>query len=603
MSRRVGALELSPDQAQAMLNARRWAEAEQAFRDLIGQSQVINYEYDEWLRSLSVTYQHLALPYERAIVHVYLHDMKTARAELSTVNQPVLLAHIAQYEKRWTEAAQLFRSASLPMHAAIALERAERFEDAAVAWQQLAVDASATLPAYEAALVHFNCGMCLARIDPHSPEARRALIDSQRKLEQVADDFETTGELERAFDCFAILLKMGKENQSFENLSEGYVNCIRVLASDNLKFYALQYYEDFVRLALERDEYQAAATILQEAGEYSARVGLPYAQHYQGKAAKTWRRCAEHIESQAAPPQMIENALLAAASQFSSIGDYGSVRAMFDKLGTLELGERSKRRYAAIANRFSTVGAAKADAPGLPEYLKQQQAYADIWFADLLEYEMAGDPAAVAASIFGDLRYPDPNRRRALLILLGTAHAKRTNVYGTQATSCWLAELLGELQSYPALAPLEKLFDSTDIQVRCAAVRALRYLYFKRSFVLVQKALNDENTNVHDSALTAISGLHFPHAFKPLARLYKETGEFRVKRACLDSIGKIASVEAAELLVEVLRSDDTQLRDAAFSALRSVDNSDALPILRQQAEVEQNAEVRERILSLLRRHT
>ena len=37
------------------------------------------------------------------------------------------------------------------------------------------------------------------------------------------------GELERAFDCFQILLKLGKESAQFENLAEGYVNCIRVL--------------------------------------------------------------------------------------------------------------------------------------------------------------------------------------------------------------------------------------------------------------------------------------------------------------------------------------------------------------------------------------
>ena len=53
---------------------------------------------------------------------------------------------------------------------------------------------------------------------------RRALVDSQRRLEQVADDFETRGERERAFDCYQILLKLGKESGQFENLAEGYVN-------------------------------------------------------------------------------------------------------------------------------------------------------------------------------------------------------------------------------------------------------------------------------------------------------------------------------------------------------------------------------------------
>jgi HEAT repeat protein len=36
---------------------------------------------------------------------------------------------------------------------------------------------------------------------------------------------------------------------------------------------------------------------------------------------------------------------------------------------------------------------------------------------------------------------------------------------------------LGELQSYAALSPLEKLFASPDPLIRRAAARALRYLY------------------------------------------------------------------------------------------------------------------------------
>ena len=44
-----------------------------------------------------------------------------------------------------------------------------------------------------------------------------------------------------------VLLKLGRDSGSYENLAEGYINCIRILKEDNLKFYVLQYYEDFVR--------------------------------------------------------------------------------------------------------------------------------------------------------------------------------------------------------------------------------------------------------------------------------------------------------------------------------------------------------------------
>ena len=86
-----------------------------------------------------------------------------------------------------------------------------------------------------------------------------------------------------------------RRRAQFENLAEGYVNCIRVLRDDNLKFYVLQYYEDFIKLALERGELHAAATLYQEAAAFAARAGLPYDRHYQHKSALTWMRCAEQV--------------------------------------------------------------------------------------------------------------------------------------------------------------------------------------------------------------------------------------------------------------------------------------------------------------------
>src|SRR6185503_3587698 len=245
MARRTfNSIESTADQAEAFAQQGRWADAERHYRDLIGQTHVINYEYDDWLR-----------------------------------------ARLAEIDKKPAEAATLYQQAKLPVHAAVSFERAKQYTEATAAWRQLLHHSELGHRPYEAALVHFDYGLAAVRLDPHSGEARRALIESQRKLEQVADDFEQVGELERAFDCFQILLKLGKESAQFENLAEGYVNCIRVLRDDNLKFYVLQYYEDFIKLALERGELHAAATLYQEAAAFAARAGLPYDRHYQHKSA------------------------------------------------------------------------------------------------------------------------------------------------------------------------------------------------------------------------------------------------------------------------------------------------------------------------------
>jgi tetratricopeptide (TPR) repeat protein len=630
MARKFNSIESTAVEAEAMVQQGRWVDAERHYRELIGQTHVINYEYDDWLRRLGEIYRHLGRSREAAFVYLYLHYFDMARAQLAgdsrgepaqtATDVAAMRARLAEIEKKWSDAAQLYLQAGLRVHAAVAFEKAKQYPEAVAAWKALlhhpglagstggngaaphTGHTSAGSRAYEAALVHFNYGLAAVRLDPGSTEARRALIESQRKLEQVADDFEQVGELERAFDCFQILLKLGKESAQFENLAEGYVNCIRVLRDDNLKFYVLQYYEDFIKLALERGELHAAATLYQEAAAFAARAGLPYDRHYQHRSALTWMKCADKFVETGVPVQMVENALLAAASQHSAVGDYPAVRECFDKLAGLELPERARKRFTTIAQRYRGLAAPPVELPGLPDYLKQQHAYADIWFVDLLEWEMDGDPHAVAASIVGDLRYPNGIRRRALVVLLTLADATSRRAQAEPETLVHVGELLGELQSYAALSPLEKLFGSSDAVIRRAAVRALRYLYFKRSFVIVRKALTDPDAQVREAALVAIAGLHFPHAFNPLARIYRETSDPRVRAAALQSIGKIQTVEAGEFLVMVLRQESGGLREAAYAALTQMDNADVLPILRQHHEIETNPAVRDTLGDLLRRH-
>jgi tetratricopeptide (TPR) repeat protein len=615
MARRYQSIESTADQAEAMVQQGRYLDAERHYRELIGQTHVINYEYDDWLRRLGEIYRHLGRVREASFVYLYLHYFDLARGQLSSAvasapESPAqrellaLRARLAEVEKKWSDAAGLYRQAELPAHAAVALEHAKQHSEAAAAWRAVLHHPALTGPAhaYEAALVHFNYGMSVVRLDPASADARHALIESQRKLEQVADDFEQAGELERAFDCFQILLKLGRESAQFENLAEGYVNCIRVLREDNLKFYVLQYYEDFIKLALERGELHAAATLYQEAAAFAARAGLPYDRHYQHKSALTWMKCAERFVETGVPVQMVENALLAAASQHSAVGDYPEVRKCFERLAELELPDRAKKRFRTISDRFRGMAAPPVETPGLPDYLRQQHAYAEIWFVDVLEWEMDGDPFAVAASIVGDLRYPNGIRRRALVVLLTLTDARARQAAGEIQTQVQVAELLGELQSYAALSPLEKLYATGAPEVRRAAVRALRFLYFKRSFVIVRKALVDSDAQVREAALVAIAGLHFPHAFNPLARIYRESTDPRVRRAALQSIGKIQTVEAGELLVMVLRQESGPLREAAYQALAAMDNVDVVPILRQHHEIETNAAVRETLGELLRRH-
>ena len=583
---------------QALANG-RYAEAERAYRELIGHIHIVDYEYDDWLRALADVNRQLGRGREAGFIYLYLHYVDLARACFG--DDPALRGRLLEVEKRWADAAAAYQEARLPVHAAVNWEKAKQWDKARATWEALLPHAGLRDRDYELALVHFNVGTSIGRGDAASPAARRALVEAQRRLEQVADDFETKGERERAFDCFQILLKLGKDSGQFENLAEGYVNCIRVLREDNLKFYVLQYYEDFIKLALERGELHAAATLYHEAAEYALKTGLPYDRRYQAKSGDTWVRCAEKYVEQGLPIEMVENAYLAAAQQFSAVGDYGSVRKVFEKLAGLDLSERQKARFETIARRYGEAPDDMPDAPAFPDYLKQQNAYAEIWFADLLEWEMAGDPATVATSIIGDLRFPNGIRRRALVVVLTAAEAATRNAQNDVDTLATLAEQVGDLHSYAALAPLEKLYTHEDPQVRRAAVRAMRFLYFKRCFSIVKKALSDPDASVREAAIGAIGGLHFPQALGPLSRIYNEVGDPRVRAATLDAIGKIQTIEAGEVLVSVLRQESGTLRDAARSALLSLDNADMVPILRQIYEIEPDGATRDVLAEILRR--
>ncbi len=594
-------IESTADQAESLVAQGRFAEAERHFRELIAQTHVIDYEYDDWLRRLADIYRNLKRRREAGFIYLYLHYFDLARESFPEDGGRAARARILEVEKRWAEAAELYHQAAQPVHAAVAYEKAKKPASAARVWQSLLDDPALRDRQYELALVHFNYGMALTAAEQDSSAAIRALIDSQQRLEQVADEFQTRGERERAFDCYQILLKLGKDSGQFENLAEGYLSCIRVLKDDNLKFYVLQYYEDFIKLALERQELHAAATLYQEAADYAVRTGLPYDRHYQSQAAETWTRTAEKHLQDGAPIELTENALLASIGCFSAVGNYLRVGQLFERLSRLDLGDKKRDRYAAIAARYAHASRDTTDSPTFPEYLKQQHAYADIWFVDLLEWELAGDPQRVAASIIGDLRYPNGIRRRALVVVLTLLDAASRSEEQSPETLVKVADLLGELQSYAALNPLERLFEHADPQVRRAAVRALRFLYFKRAFVIVRRALVDRDPGVRVAAIEALGGLHFPHAFNPLAQIYSESGDARVRAAALESIGKIQSIEAGEFLVSVLRQEEGSLRDVALRALGALDNPDVFPILRQYHEIETNEEVRRALGQLLRR--
>src|SRR3954470_19970110 len=153
MARRFSSIESTADQAEAMVQQGRWVDAERHYRDLIGQTHVINYEYDDWLRRLGEIYRHLGRAREASFVYLYLHYFDMARSQLVGEDHVALRARLAEIEKKWADAAQLYHQAKLPVHAAVAFERAKQGPDATSAWKSLLHHPGLGSRPYEAALV------------------------------------------------------------------------------------------------------------------------------------------------------------------------------------------------------------------------------------------------------------------------------------------------------------------------------------------------------------------------------------------------------------------------------------------------------------------
>src|SRR5579859_2820100 len=177
-------------------------------------------------------------------------------------------ARVLAAQGRMADAAREMENAGLVAAAAVFQEKAKDWQAARALWSRLAHVTEHGDDAYVAALVRFNLARC-ARQCGDVPRAREAIVASVRLLEEAADHFESVGQRERAFDCFQVLVQIGRESGMFEDVLEGFVNCIRILREDHLKYFALQYFEDALTAAKEQQEFSAAATIAREVADYA----------------------------------------------------------------------------------------------------------------------------------------------------------------------------------------------------------------------------------------------------------------------------------------------------------------------------------------------
>jgi tetratricopeptide (TPR) repeat protein len=493
-------------------------------------------------------------------------------ADLMGKVPPVDRARVLAAQGHMPEAAREMEDAGLVAAAAILRERSKDWTAARALWSRLAHVTEHGDDAYVSALVRFNLARC-ARQCGDAGQAREAVVASVRLLEEAADHFESIGQRERAFDCFQVLSQVGRESGAFEDVLEGYVNCIRILREDHLKGFALEYFDEAIAAAAEKGETAAAATLAREASEYARTLGqAASAGNYAIRQAGLWRAVARQHLDRGAPPEIAENALLASILAFGEVGQYARVGELYRELSSLELERYRREHYARVARRYQGVadepldGARNGGAP-----LRQDSHVTEVWHVDVVEWEQRGSAAEACADVLLDKRWPDLIRRKAMLARL-TALSLEANPTddGAPATAARvrLAEQLAQLQLYAVLSPLEKLLERPERRVRVAVLQAMQTLFFKRSFVAVRRGLADPDAAVVDQAAKAVEALSFQHAVDPLTRIAREAPQPEVRAAAMHAIARIDSNEAAEFLIGVLEHGAAADRLAALVALK-----------------------------------
>ncbi len=537
-------------EAMRLLHGRNFRDALVALRRLLHETHVSDVEYDDWLRGAADAYLQLEDPLGAGHIYLYLHYFDLAKSAFSRAAAPLDLAMALECQGSFVEAAELFQANRRPVQAAVNFEKGKRFQQARLLMEGVVELTRERGDPYAQALALLNL-VHLKKLSGEPISASRAqIIEALRLLEVVADERESVSKLDEALDCYHLIAQVGQEQRAFENLSEGYLNAIRIHRSRGRLLTALRYYAGIASIGVEWGEAHAVATMLREASDAVRKAGTLYANYYLNGAAHAWVRAAEHNMAHNGPPEMSENALLAALDCVNQLNDAKGVSDCYAKLASLTLPEERLVRYRQLHAEAQSERRTMAPIYPPSELLRRPIRLLPLWRDDLVEWELGDDRRAIVKRIVWDLGYHDTVRRKALnLVLFALSRANDAASY--QAESIELARVFAHLQPKLALRGLKSLLADPVAEVRAEAVRSAGIANNVAGLSIVEEALRDPDAGVRRAALEALGKHSYPEALDPLKRIYESFGEAEVQRVALAAIGKVRSFEAAEFIFRV----------------------------------------------------
>ena len=118
--------------------------------------------------------------------------------------------------------------------------------------------------------------------------------------------------------------------------------------------------------------------------------------------------------------------------------------------------------------------------------------------------------------------------------------------------------------------------------MRASVVKALSASSTSAPSSPLREALADPDATIIQESAKALEELRFPHAFDPLARIYRESQVAQVRASAVRALAKIDTLEAAEMLLGIIQHDGTQERTAAVEALKRARGLRFVDLAREQ---------------------
>ncbi len=364
---------------------------------------------------------------------------------------------------------------------------------------------------------------------------------------------------------------------------------IRILREDHLRYYALQSYEEAVAAAEQQGEVAAAATLAREMSAYARKEGLAavssFATLTQARLARGRRRLAQAARAAGDRRERAARGRHRAGRGRPVPAGRRRVRALTE----LPLEEARAKHYVRARGRYREAVDLSIEASPLPAHLRHESGFPEVWHVDLVEWEQGGSASQACGDIVLDpSQWSEVTRRRAMLARLGALAVETPPASGQRAPGAEayvrLAEQLALVELYTILSPLEHLFRRPEPEVRAAVVKALSRFLYKRTFITLREALADADKSIEQEASKALEELRFPHAFDPLARIYRESQSAHVRASAVRALAKIDTFEAAELLLGIIQHDGPEERLAAIEALKRARGLRFVDLAREQAK-------------------